>query len=141
MSISTEIAVIAAVPVTAFGIITAVSVPAASAAPARAHRTVAYNWWRGSHEQKHYYGSVRPGVLGSSFGEPISSIRWAYWGRKTARGKGLLVHMNCQPCHVTIYLHDARAVHSTRYFKKLRETFANHGGTTNLHWSGRDWVG
>jgi hypothetical protein len=141
MNIGTTVAATAAVPVMAFGIINAVSKPITSAAPAGAHRVVAYNWWRGIHEQRHYYGSVRPGVLGSSFGEPISSIRWAYWGRNTARGKGLLVHMNCQPCRVSVYLHEVRVTHGTRYFEKFRETFANHGGASNLHWSGRDWVG
>jgi hypothetical protein len=141
MDIITRIAAAAAAPVIAFGIISAASVPAVSAAPAAAQRIVAFNWWRGLHEQKHYYQSVRPNVLGSSFGEPVSSIRWAYWGRNTAAGRGLLFHMSCQPCRVTVYLHDVRASHGTRYFKKFRETFANHGGTSNLHWSGRDWVG
>jgi hypothetical protein len=64
----------------------------------------------GRHEQKHYYGSVRPPVWGSSFGEPITSLRWAYWNRYSAQGKGLLIHMSCQPY------------------------------TVNLHWTGHDWT-
>ena len=100
---------------------------------------VAYNWWRGPHEVRHYYGSIRPGIWGSSFGEPVSSLRWSYWGRHSAKGKGLVVHMGTY--HVTFYLHDVKIAHGVRYFKKARETFANHGGTAYLHWSGHDWIG
>lgn len=100
--------------------------------------TVAYNWWRGPHEQRHYYASVRPGAWGSSFGEPITSLDWVYWHRNSALGKGLLVHMSCQPCHETIYLHDVRTAHGTRYFEKARETGPD---TISLHWNGHDWTG
>jgi hypothetical protein len=131
-----RIAVITAVPVAAIGIVSAV--PGAQASPAAARPTVAYNWWKGIHEQRHYYGSVRPSVWGSSFGEPISSLRWVYWHKNSAEGKGLLIHMSCQPCHDTIYLHDVRTSHATRYFEKARETGPN---SVDLHWTGRDWTG
>jgi hypothetical protein len=109
---------VAAVSTVALGIIAA---PVAQATPGSAHPTVAYNWWKGRHEQKHYYGSVRPSVWGSSFGEPITSLRWSYWNRNSAKGKGLLIHMSCQPCHETVYLHDVRTSHGTRYFEKATE--------------------
>jgi hypothetical protein len=131
----------------ALGIVAAASAPASSSTehtyqlPATAHQTVAYNWWKGSHEPRHFYGSVRPRVLGASFGEPVQNIHWRYWGKNTAMGKGLLIHMSCQPCRVTIYLHDVRTSHGTHYFEKLREHFTELGSTGYEHWSGRDWVG
>jgi hypothetical protein len=111
--------------------------PAQHSVPA-SHQTVAYNWWKGTREQRHYYPSIRPRVWGSSFGEPITSLHWVYWRQNTAKGHGLLVHMSCQPCHETIYLHDARTSHGRRYFEKARETGPY---TVNLHWTGSAWTG
>lgn len=112
----------------------------AAGAPAAAspHPTVAFNWWKGVHEQRHFYASVRPSAWGSSFGEPITSMHWVYWHRNAAEGKGLLIHMSCQPCHETIYLHDVKSSHGIRYFEKAREVGPY---TVSLHWTGRDWTG
>jgi hypothetical protein len=110
--------------------------PAVSAAASHG-KPVAFNWWRGLSRQRHYIRTTRPRVLGSSSGAPVSSLHWMYWGENSAKGRGLVIHMGRHP--VTVYLHDVRVKHGVRYFEKLRETFANHGGTLYLHWSG-DWI-
>lgn len=132
--ISLSVAAIAAVPVLGLAVPAGASPAVASAS----HDTVAYNWWKGDHLQGHYYGSVRPSVWGGYFGEPITSIHWVYWHQGAAEAKGLYVFMSCQPCHETVYLHDVKTSHGTRYFEEARETGA---WSENLHWTGRDWLG
>lgn len=115
----------------------AAAVPAASAAtraPMAGHLPVAYNWWLNSHETSHYYGSTRPRVWGNSYGEPFSGIRWASWTSHSALGHGLFVHMNCQPCHVTIYLHDVQIRNGFPYFERVKITSPDFS-TGYSHWS------
>ena len=141
--------VTAGVATLALGAVTATT--AANAAPDSVSRVpVLYNYWNGSHQAYHYFGSVRPGVWGNNYGEPIQNIHWAYWGKHSAKGKGLYIHMSCQPCRVSIYLHDVRTSHGTRFFKKAREDWGG-GSEAYLHWSFSyliapgdsrgDWVG
>src|SRR5215475_1096057 len=75
---------------------------AAPAASASGPSTVAFNWWHVTSHASHWFGSIRPSVLGGRYGEPVQNITWQSWSRSGAHGTGLLYHMMCQPCHMTI---------------------------------------
>jgi hypothetical protein len=117
----------------------AYALPAASAATSTGHPTVADDWWRGPTFQRHFYGSVRPGVWGGQFGEPLQRLRWTSWGATSAEGHGLLVIMSCQPCYQTLHFYDAQTSHGTRYFEKAKVS-GTRTGTYYTHWNGHDWV-
>jgi hypothetical protein len=119
--------------------VTAVMTASASAAPQATRTTYAWDWWRGPHEASAPQREVRPSVLGSSFGEPITSLHWSTWTGTQATGKGEIVHMSCQPCHITVRLTAPRVTNGTRYFYTLTEGWP--GFSYVLHWRDRDWLG
>ena len=114
--------------------------PAANAAPNVFHQTVAYNWYRGTTLQRHFYGSIRPKVWGDSFGEPWQNISWSYWRSLSATGHGRIYHMTCQPCYATIHFYDAVPPTGYRHFKKVKIS-GRRVGTYYLHWDGHNWSG
>ena len=123
--------------------------PATTAVPPAAQHSgptiVAFNHWRGSHWHGHYIATVRPAVLGPKFGEPISSLHWRYWNRQAgAKGRGLLVHMSCQPCHATVVLSHAKLRPGGHgyFFNWLTVTYREFSGAYRARWSFRvgDWV-
>lgn len=109
---------------------------AASGAPA--HRTpVVFNYWHGRHLSSRFYGAVRPRILGDSYGEPLSSLRWLGWSSGSALGRGEIIHMSCQPCRVIVRLSGPARSHGWLYYRTERITYRRGGGTAILHWSWR----
>jgi hypothetical protein len=115
-------------------------------AAAAGHPTVAFNWWKGRHYQRHWFGSVRPSVLGGKFGEPVQNLNWLHRTKTGAVGTGLVIHDVCQPCHVKVTLSHAKRKPSRlgpgRFFNWMDVHFRNDG-TSHLRWSFRrgNWVG
>jgi hypothetical protein len=97
-------ALVAVAGVLGFASTDATGASAATHRPASTHDpTVAFDWWRGTHYQSHWFGSIRPTVFGNSFGNVVTNLTWQYWdGSTSALGFGLLYKMSCQPCHVKI---------------------------------------
>jgi hypothetical protein len=116
--------------------------PAAAAPAAHRPSVVAFNWWQGNHERKTYFGSVRAGTLGGGFGEPVTSLHWQSWTSNGATGTGLVVHMSCQPCHVTVSLSHVQSSSRGRFFAWMNVDYGS-GDTIRLRWSfqHRNWVG
>jgi hypothetical protein len=116
--------------------------PAASASSAQ---VVAFDWWHGTRYARHWFGSVRPSVLGGKFGEPIQNLTWQSWNLRGAKSTGLLIHMSCQPCHATVVLSHAklRPSGSGHFFNWETITFREFSGATKLRWSFKagNWVG
>jgi hypothetical protein len=105
------------------------SVSAATRSP------VAFDYWHGTRWSGRYYGSVRPRVLGDAYGEPLTGIHWQAWGSSSATATGELIHMACQPCHLTIRLSGVTRSRGWLYYSGERITYAHGGGTQSLHWS------
>lgn len=123
----------------------AATAAAAPAAQASGPTTVAFNHWHGSRYVSHYYGSIRPTVLGRKYGEPIQNLNWKYWNQQDgAKGTGLLIHMSCQPCHATMVLSHAKLRPSGHgyFFNWLTITYREFSGADRWRWSFRagDWV-
>jgi hypothetical protein len=111
---------------------------AAAASGAPAHLApVVFNYWHGRHWSSHFYGAVRPRVLGDSFGEPLNALRWQAWNSGSAAGRGEIIHMSCQPCRVAVRLSGATRSHGWLYYRTERVTYLRGGGTVTLHWSWR----
>src|SRR5262249_40396349 len=104
---------------------------------------VAFNWWHGRHLARHWFGSVRPTVLGGKFGEPVQNLSWQSWGLAGAKATGLLVIMSCQPCHVTVSLSHAKLLPSgSGHFFNWLTIKGRRTGESDLRWSFRhhNWV-
>lgn len=127
------------IAVAASGLAVAGSLAATAGASATAaHRApVVLNYWHGTHRSAHFYGAIRPRVLGDNFGEPLNGLRWQAWNSGSAAGRGEIIHMACQPCRVTVRLSGATRSHGWLYYRTERIAYARHGGTSILHWSWR----
>ena len=112
-----------------------------TAPPAGASTTpavVAFNHWRGTHYVRHWFGSVRPTVLGGKFGEPVQNLTWQSWSLSGAKATGLFIHMSCQPCHVTVTLSHAKLRPSgTGHFFNWLTIKGPGYGEADLRWSFR----
>ncbi len=110
--------------------------PAGPASASAATRSpVAFDYWHGARWSGRYYGAVRPGVLGDSYGEPLTGLHWQAWGSRSATATGELIHMACQPCHLTIRLSGVTRSRGWLYYSGERITYPRGGGTQSLHWS------
>ena len=53
----------------------------------------------------------------------------------SATATGELIHMACQPCHLTIRLSGVTRSRGWLYYSAERITYPDGGGTQRLHWS------